>query len=73
MSLLEIKQYLMQVKIASLATIRSHFNCDSELLRQMLSHWIRKGCVRQCLKTPSCGTKCQQCSPMVTEIYEWVL
>jgi hypothetical protein len=72
MNLLEIKHYLMQVKMTSLANISAYFKCDAEVLRQMLSHWVRKGCVRQCKKTANCGVKCQQCSPQVIEIYEWV-
>lgn len=72
MSLLEIKKYLMQVKIANLASLCTYFNCDSELLRNMLGHWVRKGCVRQFSKTAACGGKCMKCLPAVTEIYEWV-
>jgi putative ferrous iron transport protein C len=72
MSLLEIKNYLMRVRIASLASLCAYFNCESEVLRGMLGHWIRKGCIRQGLKTAACGTKCGQCSVPVTEIYEWV-
>ncbi len=72
MNLLDIKQYLVRVKMTSLATLCSYFNCDSELARHMLGHWIRKGKVRQCKKTLNCGVKCMQCSPLVTEIYEWV-
>lgn len=72
MNLLEIKNYLMRVKIASLSSLCTYFNCDSELLRNMLGHWVRKGCVRQCKKTANCGSKCVQCSPLLTEIYEWV-
>jgi len=72
MSLLAIKQYLMKVKIASLATLSLYFNADPDTLRHMLKHWVRKGCVRQCMKTPACGTSCGKCSLLVTEIYEWV-
>ena len=72
MSLMEIKKYLMQVRITSLSSICVYFNAEPALLRQMLSHWIRKGCVRQCAKTPACGTSCGKCSPALTEIYEWV-
>jgi putative ferrous iron transport protein C len=72
MNLLEIKNYLMRVRIASLSSLCTYFNCESELLRNMLGHWVRKGCVRKCAKTANCGTKCVQCSPLVTEIYEWV-
>jgi putative ferrous iron transport protein C len=71
MNLLEIKKYLMQVKIASLSHLSTYFNCDSELLRNMMCHWVRKGCVRQFTKNPSCGS-CNKCGPVVTEIYEWV-
>lgn len=72
MNLLDLKHYLTRVKIASLANLCSYFNCDSDLLRQMLGHWIRKGKVKQCKKTSNCGVKCTQCSTLVTEIYEWV-
>jgi hypothetical protein len=73
MSLLEIKNYLMQVKVASLSHLCVYFNCDSELLRNMMCHWQRKGCVRKFTKTPACGGQCNKCTPPVTEIYEWVL
>lgn len=70
MSLLEIKNYLMRVKIASLASLSQYFDCDSDVLRNMLSHWIRKGCVRKCAK--ACTTPCGQCNAAMTEIYEWI-
>jgi hypothetical protein len=72
MSLLDLKDYLRHVKIASLASLCTYFNGDAELLRQMLRHWIRKGKVRECKKTANCGVKCMQCDKLVTEIYEWV-
>jgi hypothetical protein len=72
LGLLELKHYLVQVKITSLASLSRYFNCDAELLRQMLTHWIRKGQVRHCRKTPNCGVKCMQCNPLLTEIYEWI-
>lgn len=73
MNLLEIKKYLMQVKIASLTSLCAYFNCESELLRNMLGHWVRKGCVRKCVQTPACAKTCGQCNISVTEIYEWVI
>jgi putative ferrous iron transport protein C len=72
MTLVELKQYMMKVRITSLSSLSLYFNTDPLLLRQMLTHWVRKGCVKQCLKTPSCGTTCGKCSPIATEIYEWV-
>ncbi len=73
MNLLEIKNYLQQVKIASLAQLCAYFKCDSELLRNMLHHWLRKGCIRKFSKTSVCGSACNKCHLPVTEIYEWVL
>lgn len=72
MSLLEIKQYLLQVKISSLGSLAQHFHCDALLMRQMLQHWVRKGCVRQFDKTLTCGQKCMRCNQQEYEIYEWV-
>jgi putative ferrous iron transport protein C len=72
MSLVDLKQYLMKVRIASMSSISVYFNTEPDTLRHMLSHWVRKGCVRQCLKTPNCGSSCGKCSPLLTEIYEWV-
>ncbi len=72
MNLMELKQYLIKVKITSLSSLVVCFNADPDVLREMLKLWMRKGCVRQCLKTPACGTSCGKCSSMTTEIYEWV-
>lgn len=72
MSLLELKQHLMQARVCSLGTIAQHFRCDPELMRNMLSHWVRKGCVRQFSKTPSCGKRCGSCGVENYEIYEWI-
>ena len=72
MSLVDLKKYLQQVRISSLSTISAYFNAEPDTLRQMLGHWIRKGCIKQCMKTPACATVCGKCSPLTTEIYEWV-
>ncbi|MCD6039200.1 MAG: hypothetical protein K0S27_600 [Gammaproteobacteria bacterium] len=72
MNLLDLKHYLMRVKMASLSSLCSYFNGDEELIRQMLRHWVRKGKVRQCKKAANCGVQCMQCRPSFTEIYEWV-
>lgn len=72
MNLLEIKQHLSQVKIATLSSLCVYFNCEAECLRAMLSHWIKKGKVRTLKKTARCGVKCMECNPSLTEIYEWM-
>jgi hypothetical protein len=61
------------VRISNLGGIAQHFHCEVELMRQMLRHWVRKGCVRQFAKTPGCQDKCGHCSVAEYEIYEWVL
>src|SRR4051812_45501710 len=62
MNLLDIKQYLIQVKITSLSTLATHFQCDTERMRCMLMHWVNKGRVRCLKKTPACGGSCFKCA-----------
>lgn len=73
MSLIDIKNHMMQVKITSLGNLCSLFKADPDVIRCMLMHWIRKGKVRQCMKKPACGSKCFKCPTMTVEIYEWVV
>lgn len=73
MSLVELKIYLEANKVTSLAAITNYFNTEPEVARMMLSHWERKGRVRRETKTQNCGSRCQQCSSLVTEVYAWVL
>lgn len=72
MSLLDLKQHLTQVKMASLGSIAEHFHCDAELMRNMLSHWVRKGCLRHFTKTAGCAKHCAKCAVADYEIYEWL-
>lgn len=72
MSLIDIKNYMMQVKITTLGNLCRLFNADAEILRCMLSHWIRKGKIRKCMRKPECGSTCGKCPTETTELYEWV-
>ncbi|VVC75203.1 hypothetical protein AQUSIP_04900 [Aquicella siphonis] len=72
MTLMEIKSHMMQVKVTTLGSLCSLFKTDPDTLRCLLSHWIKKGKIRQCVKKPACGTQCFKCPSAVTEIYEWV-
>lgn len=72
MSLLAIKHHMMQVKMATLSSLCTLFHADPEMVRCMLSHWIKKGKIRQCMKKPACGSKCFKCPPSNVEIYEWI-
>ena len=72
MSLLDIKNHMMQVKMASLNNLCSVFKTEPDTLRCMLAHWIRKGKMRQCMKKPACGSQCFKCPTSMVEMYEWV-
>ena len=72
MSLVELKQYMMRVKVSNVFNISAHFGVSPEIVRDRLSHWIRKGRVRCTTKTTKCGTQCAKCSPYLREVYEWV-
>lgn len=72
MSLIEIKQYLMQVKMASLSSLCAYFNCEADLLRSMLTHWIRKGVVCRFTPESSACRSCMKCTPKTLEVYQWV-
>ena len=72
MILTEIKKYLRQTQAVSLFELSHKFNTNTDVMRDMLSHWVRKGHVRCLRKTSACGSSCQKCSPAITEVYEWV-
>lgn len=72
MSLVDLRNYLQQIKVGNLFQLSTYFNLDPETLRMMLAHWERKGSIRRSDKTSHCGTKCRNCNPLLTEIYEWV-
>ena len=72
MNLLSIKQYLSAVKVSTLGNLCRAFATDPDTMRCMMQHWLRKGNVRQCLRTPHCGSSCFQCAATFIEMYEWV-
>lgn len=72
MGLIEIKNYLMQARMTSLSSLCAYFNCESEVLRCMLSHWVRKGRVRMLSQALACKSACFKCDVREVEIYEWV-
>jgi putative ferrous iron transport protein C len=72
MSLIAIKQHMQQVRMATLTSLCILFKAEPETVRCMLSHWIRKGRIRQCMKTVDCGSKCFKCPAVATELYEWI-
>ena len=71
MILSELKDYLAKTKVSSMFELQLHFNTDAEVLRDMLEHWIRKGKIKKTKRSVKCGS-CQQCNPLMTELYEWI-
>lgn len=72
MLLSDIKHYLQNQPSQTLLELSRRFQIEANVLRDMLAILVRKGQVRQCTKTPCCGTKCNQCTALATEMYEWV-
>ena len=70
--LLEIKAYLSEQKTANLQELSLHFKKQPDTMRCMLRHWVCKGKVCYLSKPAGCGSRCQQCLPTTTEIYQWI-
>lgn len=69
-TLLEVKAFLAERRVASLSDLVIHFDTTPDAARQVLSHWLAKGKVR--LRAgPDCKAGCS-CSQRPDEIYEWV-
>lgn len=71
-SVSELKRHMQMINASNLFALSHHFNTDPDMLRDMLGLLIRKGIVRKCMQTTKCGTSCNRCNPLLTEIYEWV-
>lgn len=72
MILSEVRNYLRERSQATLSDIALHFDTDADAVRGMMDVLIRKGKIRRRSATNSCGSSCNQCEPIATEIYEWV-
>lgn len=72
MLLSDIKQHLKNQPRQTLLALSQRFQIETDIMRDMLAVLIRKGQIKQCTKTPRCGTKCHQCTTLVTEMYECV-
>ena len=71
MILLELRDYLKQVKRAALPDLARHFDTDASVLRDLLQRWERRGDVRKLESvSPKCGS-CQACGAADLEIYTW--
>jgi len=72
MILSNLKQYLFNHKAVNLHELTIALRADPDVIRAMLQHWIRKGCIQKRKANEACGGACRKCDPMLTEIYEWI-
>lgn len=69
----QLKLHFQLNNVLSLYDVMLRFNVDEMLARQLLQHWLKKGCVCPAERKANCGTSCQQCHPAMTEMYQWVV
>ena len=72
MSLIEVKNYLQKVRLATVSHLAQFFQVKPQMVRCLLQHLVMTGKVRVCTKNPACGTKCGKCPKEMLEIYEWL-
>lgn len=72
MILAQIKQFLVEKRVVSLTELAAAFQKDPDTLREMLSHWIRKGRLRELAPANHCGgCNGSSCRGAATR-YEWI-
>jgi putative ferrous iron transport protein C len=71
MLLLELRDYVKKRNRVNLRELALHFQRDPDTLREILTHWLRKGVICRAPQPSGCGSRCGQCHPSVAEIYCW--
>ena len=71
MILTEIKEYLIDNRVASLTDLSVRFHVDPVAMRGMLDHWVKKGKLRKLPMGTKCSNCCAKCDSENLEIYEW--
>lgn len=71
-SLLDLKNFIAEKKIVNLSLLLQTFQTSKEETLAILELLVRKGCVKKCLKTPACATRCFKCQPENFALYQWV-
>ncbi|MBW1706436.1 MAG: FeoC-like transcriptional regulator [Deltaproteobacteria bacterium] len=72
MILADIKEYLSNHGMASLADLSVHFGVEPDAMRGMLDRWIRKGKLSRLPQAATCSKCCVACNSDHVEIYEWL-
>ena len=69
--LADLKRYLRERPMASLADIALYLDVEPDLAGAMLERWISKGSVKRIVSPRTCGG-CDLCQPGTQELYQWV-
>ncbi len=72
MILVELREYLIERKMAPLQDMAFHFNMEPETVRPMMDKWLSKGKVRFYDNNIGCSKGCCKCDPATIETYEWI-
>jgi len=72
MSLIELKNYIIKNKRATLPQLATVFKEDRDLIEDMLSILIQKRIICCRALKPACGKACQQCDIANMTLYEMV-
>ncbi|MBL0715302.1 MAG: FeoC-like transcriptional regulator [Desulfosarcina sp.] len=72
MTPIEIKQYLIERRLATLQDIAIHFRKETDTVTPMLDMWIRKGKLKKHDGDLGCQKGCCKCDPATIETYEWI-
>lgn len=70
MLLIDVRAFLSKHDTVQMNELVAHFDASPDAMRDMLSHLIRKGQVRE-VPTKFCSS-CSKCDPDSQIIYQWV-
>lgn len=71
-SLLDLKRFIAEKKFVTLSLLLQTFQTNREETVAILDVLIQKGCIKKCLKTPACATRCFKCQPESFALYQWI-
>lgn len=70
--LLQIREYLRRVRVASNQQIAREFQLDLQALEPMLDFWLRKGVIENCQEKATCQSRCCKCKTQPPTYYQYL-
>ncbi|CDZ75895.1 FeoC like transcriptional regulator [Legionella massiliensis] len=70
--LLQIREYLRRVRVASNQQIAREFHLDLQALQPMLELWLRKGIIGNCQEKSACQSRCFKCKTQPPIYYQYL-